>query len=722
MSTSKTGQADRPTTLQELLAAAGRTASPRLMDFTQLATAVRRERRTDDPSGSDSISRATALWTLMELDPEIQAAMEDNGLGKTAFGEQLSLRATPAPADVDAARLHRYLAAALMTYLDDTRDDDGQIDLADLATAILRSVRADPRGRLPERLGQLDVDRALKAVQSLINPLGMTSRAVSDRPSLKDDLDVAPLVDGLYELLNNKDTSLPLAIGVNAPWGAGKSSVMKQLEARLGAVVVPGETRRKWYTVSFEAWKYEHSERLWAALALAMYDQPQHARQMSSPQRRAFRRHLDQARHSKDCEPVATRTRTALYHLRLFAPLLGAIAVLVVVAVLTGTHGLFAAERWDAVARGVTGVATVIALARTVWLLVRDPFRRALADYAKRPDYATQLGFTSAADHDIRCLTAALTADDGRRVAVFVDDLDRVTSTNVVEVVGAINQIFNSVDNRGCVFVLGMDREIVSAAIEVAFHDTLQRLRERGSPLAEDFGTQFLSKIVQLSVTIPRPTDDAMERLLAEVTHNPSPKQTPDVHPSDVRRFERQIEAQGAASPVDVDDAAARAIAPASARTPTERAALDEAIRSARARRFTADSPDVAAAEFHVLRYLPPNPREVKRFDNAFRLQLYVANNSNDGSLDFGRPQLVALGKWVVLRLRWPDLAEAFDADPSLLKDLERQANRTPVPDVRPDARLAPWLADEALRRVLEEEDDRRLISTLPLHAFLRVA
>ena len=228
---------------------------------------------------------------------------------------------------------------------------------------------------------------------------------------------------------------------------------------------------------------------------------------------------------------------------------------------------------------------------------------------------------------------------------------------------------------------------------------------------------------MQLSVAIPPPTRTALTTLLADVTGNPAPGEDvePDLDPSKVQQLERQLEAQELSSPVDVTDAA-RAIAPGTAEAPADRRALDEAVRRARARRFTADSPDVAAAEFEILDYLPRNPRELKRFDNAFRLQLHVANSTNDGSLDFRRPQLVALGKWVALRLRWPDLAAALDADPSLLKALERSANGEATPDDTHNKRHADWLADDALRSVLAEADDSLLISALPLTTFLRVA
>jgi hypothetical protein len=37
----------------------------------------------------------------------------------------------------------------------------------------------------------------------------------------------------------------------------------------------PKIARRRWYTVEFPAWRFEKSERLWAALAKTIYEVPQ---------------------------------------------------------------------------------------------------------------------------------------------------------------------------------------------------------------------------------------------------------------------------------------------------------------------------------------------------------------------------------------------------------------------------------------------------------------
>lgn len=68
-----------------------------------------------------------------------------------------------------------------------------------------------------------------------VNP-SVKLHVVSDRPlegKEEDALGFAPYVDALVAFLRSQDTQPPLAIGINAPWGRGKTSFMKMLESEL---------------------------------------------------------------------------------------------------------------------------------------------------------------------------------------------------------------------------------------------------------------------------------------------------------------------------------------------------------------------------------------------------------------------------------------------------------------------------------------------------------
>jgi hypothetical protein len=630
-----------------------------------------------------AIELAPMLHLLdMALDGFVEQALElileERGRFQDGWFE--SLRSSDAET---ATRLGRPSGpeTALLTFMQETRFLPGQT----LAIAIPN----------PEATAEL-IRRGLP-VAAQLRSLDLRPRALPDLPATKDEIGVTPLVDGLFALLNDRQTALPLALAVTAPWGAGKSSVMEQLRIRLEAATEP----RRWRTVSFDAWKFEKSERLWAALAKAVYDQP--LQRMSRRERFGFRRQLERRR------------------LGWFGfwgrPFLGfAIAAATLVATLIAGSDVPATE---ATAGGLLALVVGTPALNAV-LLLTNPFKRAIDRYADEPEYAEQLGFTAEADADVATLTDLLTEGDDQALAVFVDDLDRCSPRHVVEVVEAINQIFNAAHDRECLFVLGLDRDVVESSIEVAYGDLIARLRERDERLARDFGHRFLAKLVQLSVTVPPPDESGMERLLAALTERPPPGDTSierNQRPSlgKVALFRGLLDQAEPNNPAEVHDVAERM-----SRDPLieqDRRALDEAVRQKRSELFGGDSEDVVAAEFALLEHLPRNPRDLKRFDNAFRLQLHVANGTPGCGLDFTRDELFALGKWVVLRLRWPALARTIDEDPALAGELERHVNDgQALPAAVEDLGL-----DEDARHLLTTSDRKRRLDALPLSTFLRV-
>lgn len=557
---------------------------------------------------------------------------------------------------------------------------------------------------------------------------GLRARARADLPTTDDALGFEPLVKGLRDLLNHRDTGFPLAIAVTAPWGGGKSSAMLQLRRLLDAPPEEAGASRRWYSVQFEAWKYEQSERLWAALAKAIYDQPQGQMTLGARIRFRLRLELDRNREQRryglpasDEEREPRRVPRARlwweWSVFLLKGMLPPVITLAIVAVAitklpTGAHDL---AWWLG---GLVSAATLVAAAGRNWGVVSDPFKRAIDRYVRRPDYAEQLGFTAEADKDIRCLTNVLTAEADRALAIFVDDLDRCTPKHVVEVIEAVNQIFNSSQDRRCVFFLGMDREVVATSIEVAYEDTVKHLKERGSALADGYGMQFLSKIVQMTLSLPVPDKRRMQALLANVTGNAAPAPLPPPTTPNVQRLQERIEEQQPANPGDVERAKQQVRAVEGGDVSWRE--LEEAARRARAKLLGVEAPDVANAEFEVLQYLTPNPRQVKRFDNAFRLQLHLANSAGISGFSFRPGELIALGKWVALRLRWPDLAEAIDDEPRLLAALERDMNglASSSEDEESQSRLKErygrWFSDPDLRLVLQDANQEQHIANLP--------
>lgn len=558
--------------------------------------------------------------------------------------------------------------------------------------------------------------------------IDVTAPGVRDVPSEVDLLGFQPLIDGLYALLNDEDTTLPITIGITAPWGAGKSSAMLQLSRRLGSHPYPWSLRviarliqrfprapsrvgllisvigspvatlaiagalglalrPRWFVVNFDAWKYETSQAIWTALAKKIYDDARS--EMTYLERMKFRFMLEYQR------------------LDLGRFLVRGLGPGVLLAALSALVGWLSRS----IPRGplIAGpILIAVGSAGWNWGLLGDPFKRALDAYARRP---TGYEFSPEAEHDVRTFTRVLTRDMGRNLAVFVDDLDRCSNRSVVAVVEAVNQIFNADQEDRCVFVLGMDREMVVTGVEVAYEQTVSYLRQQASPRATRFGESFLAKIVQLSVQLPKP--DSLAELMDSIM------------PSPVNDEPTKVALPGVAQATAVAEERPGGAA-TSSRSP-EAVAIESAQRAALLRaseRVTRLKEQVRSVTRTLTEYMDPNPRALKRFVNAFRLQLHVANLMHIDEIDLGYGQLIAFAKWTLLRLQWPELAGQLDSkDHEFLEKLETQArrkSRRAASKGEPAEPAYRWLDDERFVGLISYGDEASRISALPVESLLR--
>lgn len=140
---------------------------------------------------------------------------------------------------------------------------------------------------------------------------------------------------------------------------------------------------------------------------------------------------------------------------------------------------------------------------------------------------------------------------------------------------------------------------------------------------------------------------------------------------------------------------------------------------------FDEDSPQFHEAEREAVAHLDRNPRDVKRFDNAFRLQLHVAAKTPGCGLRFDREDLIAVAKWVAVRLRWPEFADACDEDDQLLARIEALANANLEAVAEVEGLIEDdqaWFDDPELMALLRDPRPRCRIGRLQDQTFLRIS
>jgi hypothetical protein len=99
-----------------------------------------------------------------------------------------------------------------------------------------------------------------------------------------------------------------------------------------------------------------------------------------------------------------------------------------------------------------------------------------------------------------------------------------------------------------------------------------------------------------------------------------------------------------------------------------------------------------------------------------------VAANTPDCGLTFTKDELIAIAKWVVIRLRWPEFAAAIDADIGLLERLELTFNSAADGNLEASSGDQVWVDQLALRSLLADRRPRARIGQLHEQTFLRVS
>jgi hypothetical protein len=272
-----------------------------------------------------------------------------------------------------------------------------------------------------------------------------------------------------------------------------------------------------------------------------------------------------------------------------------------------------------------------------------------------------------------------------------------------VEVVETINQVFNTStdsgeERRACVFVLGMDRRVVSANIDVAYDKLVARLTGSDPSQASSYGLEFLSKVVQITVAVPNPNRSMLVEYIAALyppeTDTPEDKAT-ELAALDANRAEAQNSTKAESGTSAMEHT----------RTVPTTAAVEKAARE------IFDGPSqVREVELELLSSLRITPRQVKHFHNAFLLQLSYAIRLRQ-SVGISPGDMFAYARWSLLCVRHPTVAELIFADPSLLKDLERFPLRGSVEADAPQRVGVSSMAWKEISLLVRTEADQISIS-----------
>jgi len=535
----------------------------------------------------------------------------------------------------------------------------GELTIADLIAAFWQL----KIGRADEFLAKLGLSRAQlrEQFEGRMAPGGEQSstqnqkvfeRLVHDHASHNDLLGFEKYAEAIRLFLISGETLGPLSISIQAPWGGGKSSLMKQVRhkldrnfeqererthANIGQVwdflnakikLQPPKDKSEYWTIWFNAWKYESSEQMWAGLVNAIVSQV--SDRLPGVERELFLLRLNLARINNDEVRKKILERFVMQS----------------AGVLLGLWGMACAAMWAAFALkyrelvdmigGVSAVGTIGLLARAWQKVSAEPAKFSLAEYVKVPDYAKSVGVVHQIHADLQRVLSVIPKKEGtdecRSLIIFVDDLDRCSPNKVASIVEGINSFLSS-EQKEFIFIIGMDPQIVAAALEHAHRDVKVHLPsyEQVVPL----GWRFMDKFIQLAFTIPSRQGSEIETFVKSLTPQEeigptSPQQTSSTAPDSEYPPE-----QPASEPIS------------KAKQILRQQEISQSI--------TSESEEVRQVVIGVTRELACSPRDVKRILNFVRFVLLL----RAGRIAKGEkvPALELYKRWIVLSIRWPDMA-----------------------------------------------------------------
>lgn len=316
---------------------------------------------------------------------------------------------------------------------------------------------------------------------------------LDDLPTDKDTLDFKPYVETLVDVC--KTASTPLTIGVFGTWGSGKTSLMKMVKNNL-----PDE-----YTVAwFDAWKYDKEETLWRAFLLNVLS--------------AVRSKVKEEEPTQDLDYLETMLYRAV-------DIEKAGGVTIDLAKLGGkvTQGVV-----QLCLSFIPGGSVLSEFVKKVQQLGAESLTDDITDSIQREQtkiHIEQVKFLEQFQIKFRTLVEQHVTNNGGRLVVFVDDLDRCLPEKAIEVLEAI-KLF--VDAPGCVFMLGLDQDVIARGIEMKYKELGEKKDRDGKEKFTIEGMRYLEKIIQLPFQIPpvEQTDmgEFVEGLTADWPHEECPK------------------------------------------------------------------------------------------------------------------------------------------------------------------------------------------------------
>jgi formylglycine-generating enzyme required for sulfatase activity len=309
-----------------------------------------------------------------------------------------------------------------------------------------------------------------------------TPSLLSDSAAPRDLLDFSPYTNTLLDIIRDPNTFGPLTIGVFGSWGSGKTSLMKFVHDDLKQ-----DEARRFRLAWFDAWKYEKEDALWRALLLRVVDnlrdRDAEGNDVTPEPLKSDIENLEQ-RLYRDLEWEEKGGMTIDWSKLVEGAASGAIQLSfsLLPGLATITEAVKAAQ--GAIGKGEHAKGLLSA------------FQRDMIEH-----HQAQLRSIEQFQKEFGDLVATHIVGKNQRLVVFVDDLDRCLPEKAIEVLEAIKLFL---DVPGCIFLLGLDQDVITRGIKVKYRDFAIDEGAESEKKIPIEGAAYLEKIIQLPFRLPK--------------------------------------------------------------------------------------------------------------------------------------------------------------------------------------------------------------------------
>jgi hypothetical protein len=313
-----------------------------------------------------------------------------------------------------------------------------------------------------------------------------------DIPAELPSFDYHLVARALVPLLSEKRQGATV-VGIHGPWGAGKTTLMNALRKELLAAL----GKEKAVCIDFNAWKFQDRGALWRSLILQVLGElraqaanvPNGAAAPDKAKIKEVEDSLYRAFAVEEKGPWKINWRTLI--VEVISLLLSLVKLDFVGRALKGSMGWFARLfTWEEDGKKEKEEKAPVIDEKRV---------EAIASVLERETVQRQVLQVQSVEQFLgkfRDLTEEFTGA-GRRVFVFIDDLDRCLPESALEIFEAIKLFL---DAPGCAYVVGLDREVIRKGLAVRY--ARQGEAALGQTLID--ADEYIEKTISVSFDLPR--------------------------------------------------------------------------------------------------------------------------------------------------------------------------------------------------------------------------